>query len=258
MPVYAPDTSGKGLAVKPRGSGLLDDQPMYSTQSPTPQGPAPQAPPQTYPSGYNPTAGGVGTYSNPSEGSTGKYYSPSPSQTANLFETGNTGTSQVGQGTLAPGAYEQQQQSQLEEQMWKERFGMISPYIGTPGGNVQGPHIGGAMTPEEQAARAAAFARAKEQSGGTALSAMKGLQDSMSARGLSGSTGRGLEGGGINDVLSGAAGGVNDFTREQLIQDLNRYSGIADRTYAGDITQRGQDIDARKAIIGLLNSGKLF
>jgi hypothetical protein len=80
----------------------------------------------------------------------------------------------------------------------------------------------------------------------------------MSARGLSGSTGRGLEGGGINDVLSGAAGGVNDFTREQLIQDLNRYSGIADRTYKGDIEQRGQDIDARKAIIGLLNSGKLF
>jgi len=165
------------------------------------------------------------------------------------------GTQTAGQGTLSQSAYEQQQQDQLRamlsQQAFQSRLAMLQPWTGSGGA----PRVSmSGMSPDETAARAAAFARAKEQAGGTALAAMKGLQDSMASRGLMGSTGRGLESGGIADIIGSAAGGVNEFSREQLLQDLNRYADISNTRYQGDITQRGQDLDAQRAILGLMSA----
>lgn len=162
--------------------------------------------------------------------------------------------------TAAQGQAAAAQQEALGQQAFSSQLAALSPYLGT-GGSPQigfggsGSAIGGGMSPQEQAARAAAFARAKEQAGGTARAAMTGLQGAMDNRGLTGSTGSGLESGGMADIMGGAAGAVNDTTREQLISDLNRYSGIADETYQGNITQRGQDLQQRQALLGLIGRG---
>lgn len=103
---------------------------------------------------------------------------------------------------------------------------------------------------DENAARAAAFARAKEQAGQTALASMKSLQNVMAGSGRMGSS---LEASGISDVINGAGGKVDEYTRDQLMTDLNRAADVSDRNYAGGLTQRGQDVAMRQSLLGILN-----
>src|SRR3990167_7770732 len=70
--------------------------------------------------------------------------------------------------------------------------------------------------PDTSAARNAIFARAKDQAGQTARAALTGLQGEMAGRGLLGS---GIEGSEMANIIGQAAGGVNEVTREQAIQD---------------------------------------
>lgn len=106
----------------------------------------------------------------------------------------------------------------------------------------------------EQAARDAAFARAKEQAGSTALSSLTAFKDIMAGSGKMGSS---LEAGGMSDIVGGGANNLNEFTRDQLMLDLNRAADISDQEYQGNITQRGQDITANgqrlASISALLN-----
>lgn len=146
-------------------------------------------------------------------------------------------------------------QEGLGEKAFSSQLAALGPLLGsssTVGTAGSGSSIPGGMSPEETAARAAAFARAKEQSGLTAQGAMKGLEGAMESSGMMGSS---LEAQGQGAVVGSAANGVNDFTREQLISDLNRYSGIADETYQGNITQRGQDLQQKNALLGLIGRG---
>jgi hypothetical protein len=79
---------------------------------------------------------------------------------------------------------------------------------------------------------------------------MRTLQEVAGRRGIRGST---IESGMIGDVVGRGQGQIQDFTREQLIQDLANVQHIADMTYQGDITQRGQDAAARNAMLSILS-----
>ena len=78
---------------------------------------------------------------------------------------------------------------------------------------------------------------------------MRTLEEVAGRRGIRGSS---IESGMIGDIVSGGRGEVNDFTREQLIQDLNNIQHTADVSYSGGIQQRGQDMQARQAMLSIL------
>lgn len=104
---------------------------------------------------------------------------------------------------------------------------------------------------DEKGARDAAFARAKEQAGATALSSLKALQDVMANSGMMGST---LESEGLSSIVGGAKSSVDGFTRDQLELDLNRAADISDRDYQGRLTQRGQDMNLLPSLMGLITA----
>lgn len=122
---------------------------------------------------------------------------------------------------------------------------LLGLWNSTGGGVGAGPQVTrGGVGGNEEAARAAAFARAKDQSGRLATAGLKSVQDNMAARGISGS--------GIQDmkdagVIQGAEAPLQELTRDQLMMDLNRTADISDQTYQGNITQRGQDMAAKQA-----------
>lgn len=138
--------------------------------------------------------------------------------------------------------------AQLQAEAEQRRLG----YIKTLTSN-QSPMVGpqGGPAGDENAARAAAFGRAKEQAGQTALASLKSLQDVMASSGLTGSS---VEAQGIQNVIGGGAGAVNNFTRTQLIQDLNRAAEIADQNQQNAITQRGQNMSQIPSLVSLLSA----
>jgi hypothetical protein len=143
------------------------------------------------------------------------------------------------------------QRAQLAAEAEGRRMGSISSLISTSNGTAA-PHVGGvAPGVDEAQARATAFAHAKEQAGQTAMASVKAIEDAMASSGMTGST---VEAAGKGEAINGARMGVNDFTREQLMQDLARAAAVTDRNYAGDIQQRGQDMSMRQSILGLLNA----
>lgn len=213
----------------------------------------------------NNQAGPIGQYyADPSHGVLGAY-TPNPQLTTNQYQTGAGGGTEVsGKGSISGGAYEGQQQSQLDAQLKQtlmdknaklqadaeaRRLGYLSTITGTQQPNVT---RGGVGPIDEAAARAAAFGRAKEQAGQTALASLKAISDVMASRGLTGSS---VEGNAISDVVGNAAGGVNNFTRDQLMLDLNRAADVADQTYQGNITQRGQNLSMVPSLMGLITAG---
>lgn len=120
----------------------------------------------------------------------------------------------------------------------------------------QQPPVSRANIAGEQAARDAAFARAKEQSGRIAASSLEGLRNSLSRRGISGGGYAQMKGA---EALGPAADQLQDFTREQMIQDLGQARHVADTEYSGQIAQRGQDQGSINALLNIINSrGKLY
>lgn len=178
------------------------------------------------------------------------------------FGMGTGSVTTTGGGQLSNPAYEQQQQTMLEAMLQQQSSAAAQAAAAKKAEALKGliyqfgggsaPTVGfGGMGAQEQAARDAAYARAKEQAGLTAKSAMKSLNDVMAERGLTGSS---VERGNMGSVMSQAAGTVGDYTREQLMQDLNRSADVADLSYTGAVTQRGQDLSSRNYILGLLNA----
>jgi len=174
--------------------------------------------------------------------------------------TGATGF--AGSGQITRPAYEQQQQTTLESQLasknLQERaalndaaFSKRLASLSTSGGTMA-PHVNsGGIAGNEEAARTAAFARAKDIAGKTALSSLTALQNVMNNRGMTGST----EDARLTQAgLLGGQDVINEYTRDQLGMDLNRAADIGDRVYAGNITQRGQDMSAKNSLLALINS----
>ena len=126
--------------------------------------------------------------------------------------------------------------------------------MGGGGGGATPPREAYGMGGQADAARAAAFARAKDQAGNIGRASLTGLQNAMAGRGISGS---GIELGQMGEIVGGAGRELGEVNREQLIQDLAAAQHGADIQYTGGIEQRGQDIQAeaarRQALLGLFN-----
>lgn len=143
------------------------------------------------------------------------------------------------------------------------RLQMFKPYMDqftkfneqTAGGaGTQPATIEEMSSPAEDAARQAAFARAKDQAGMIGRSAMTALNNTMGARGLAGSKFAQNAAGGVVNTGATQLGEVN---REQMIQDLQNARQRASEVYQGNIAQRGQNIQdqasRRAALTGLLS-----
>lgn len=136
--------------------------------------------------------------------------------------------------------------AQLQADAEARRLGYLSTVTGNQ------PTISrGSLAANEEQARAAAFARAKDQAGATALSGLRALEGVMAGRGLKDSS---IEAGAINDIIEGGVGDIGDFTAEQLMMDLNRAAEIADSEFAGQIQQRGQNLSLVPSLMGLITS----
>lgn len=112
------------------------------------------------------------------------------------------------------------------------------------------PRVKGGIDPSEAAAEAAIFARAKDRAGRLARAKANTLSHVMSDRGMLGS---GVEAAGYGSIADDVVGQLGDINREMAIQSLNRRRAVADRDYAGDITQRAQDLSRLQSLLSLLN-----
>lgn len=117
------------------------------------------------------------------------------------------------------------------------------------------PVVQGGINPNEDAARNASFARAKDAAGQNALASLKALEDVMAGRGLRGSS---IEADGTADIIMGGAGQIGEQIRSQMIGDANRAAQVADRDYAGAISQRAQDMQRQQSLLSLIGSGSLY
>lgn len=110
---------------------------------------------------------------------------------------------------------------------------------GTPT-RAQGPPLlpegGGASSLADDSA----FARSKDRIGLTRSAALRALQGSMDARGISGG---GAEAAGVGAVMAGTAGDLGDVSRDMAMESERRAQEVEDRNYEGDFTRRRQDID---------------
>ena len=118
-------------------------------------------------------------------------------------------------------------------------------------GGAGGAGTAGQIGFNEQGARAAAFARAKDTAGQTSRAALDSLRNALST---SGRLGGDFEAQQTAGIIGGAAGELGEFEREQLIQDLGRAGQISDRERAAQLTMRGQDIQRQAALLGLFNA----
>lgn len=165
-----------------------------------------------------------------------------------LSNTGSEG--RPGQVGLTQGAFESQQQIQLQHDLRnKDRqslTALLDKYFGK-GDEAAGARVeyNGPTEDEERAARAAAFGRAKETAALNARASMSALEDMTADRGLMGSSVEAAKGG---QIIGAAQSDVADFTREQLMQDLNRAKEVANMKYQGGITQRGQELGRQQQI----------
>jgi hypothetical protein len=154
-------------------------------------------------------------------------------------------------GSISNDAFEKQQQmqlaAQLQQQAEQRRLGYMSSVRGSS------PEVTrGNLATDEAGARAAAFGRAKDQAAQTASASVQALHDVMAGRGMQNGS---QEQSRLADIFTGAGQGVDEFTREQLIQDLNRAAEISDTNYRGAITQRGQNLAMVPSLMGLITAG---
>jgi len=126
------------------------------------------------------------------------------------------------------------------------------------GGGTGAPTVSrdtGDIATREAAGRNAAFARAKEQSAATAQASLKGLRNNLSSRGITGGGYAQMRGA---EALAPAADRLQDFTREQLIQDVGNLQHTGDLDYQGQVQQRGQTLNNQQSLMGLMKSSRLY
>lgn len=209
------------------------------------------------------------SYASASGGAAGDIYKPTTLQNNPLYNPLQAGVNQAGQDPYA--ALEQSRQllrsggpgseatvgpngevsttikgadpfsSRLAE---LSKYGMFNQTQNPGAGTSEPAHVDGGGGPEgnEAAARGAAFARGKDQAALIAQKGLEGVKNLMASRGVGGST---MEGGGIMDVFTGATNRLGELSRDITMADAARAGQISDRNYAGNITQRGQDVDYR-------------
>jgi len=155
---------------------------------------------------------------------------------------------QIGRGQQEATARQQREQDERRQKFFLEQSRGING--GAPGSGAA-PSTGAApgMQPPVQDARAAAFARAKDQAGKLARASLTSVAENVASRGISGS---GIEALRSANAIGGAEESLQDLNTAQLMSDENRASNIDDRNYAGDLAKRGQDLNARQSYLSLL------
>lgn len=113
------------------------------------------------------------------------------------------------------------------------------------GGNAA--QIAAIQGPNMDAANAAAFAAAKDQTGQEARGALTGLAGAMAGRGISGS---GVEGRGQVGVVNQGQQELGAASRQQAVNQATLAETNALASYQGDVTQRGQNIENMNAQTG--------
>jgi hypothetical protein len=184
-----------------------------------------------------------------------------PTSIQSLVNDGTVQTSGYQQGArsgstnVGAGAYDQQQQTQLEHDLRMQELTskekMFTSLAGQFGGGSTPSRVtrGAVDSGKEEAARNAAFARAKEKAGQTARASMSALDDIVAERGLMGST---MEASEAGRIVGGAGGEINQFLRDQAITESDRASEISDMDFMAEVSQRGQEMQRKQAMLSLL------
>lgn len=152
----------------------------------------------------------------------------------------------------------QQGQQSYERSMREQQRGWQLEDQGTALGLFENT-MGGAGTPARvtgddsawDAMLAAQMGKAKDTAAAAVGAARKGMMDNMARRGISGS---GIEAKQDMGIQLAGAGQIGAAGRENAIQRARRTADVSDRNYAGDITQRGQDITAQGQKLSLMPS----
>ena len=108
-----------------------------------------------------------------------------------------------------------------------------------PSSNTSAANIAPIAAINTDEAQAAAFARAKDQQGLVARSALTGLSGAMAGRGTVGS---GVEGRGQQAIVNAGQQQLGDVIRQQAMTKADLAQQTAEANYSGGITQRGQDL----------------
>ncbi len=104
--------------------------------------------------------------------------------------------------------------------------------------------VGPLAMQDTSAADAANLNRTKDTVGQQSAGALRGLRESLGARGMLGS---GLESRATEQIAEAGLGEQGDVARQQQINNSNRTQHTAEVNYQGALQQRGQDIDAASA-----------
>lgn len=151
------------------------------------------------------------------------------------------------------------QQAQLQAEAEKRRQDWLKGFLGGgpsnnnggggfPGGTASGTEDQ-AISAQEDSARTAAFARAKDQAGLIGRSALSGLQNQMAGRGIGSRSG--IATSQTGQVINQGATQLGDVNREQAINTAANARQRASEKLAASTTRRGQDISL---INGLVNA----
>lgn len=111
-------------------------------------------------------------------------------------------------------------------------------------------HVGGGDA-DWEATLAAQMGRATDSALQAGESAQRGIREEMAQRGL---TGSGLEADELAQAKLASAGQIGESGRQIATQRANRAASVADRNYSGNITQRGQDLQAAQSRWSLIPS----
>jgi len=114
--------------------------------------------------------------------------------------------------------------------------------------------VGGLQLPDMHAASDAAFATAKDRSGKIARSSIDSIRGELGATGMLGS---GAEAQEVGDVINNAAGIEGQAARDISMKEADLGADFAKTRYSGDITQRGQDVQAQEAAANLAQQKEL-
>lgn len=154
--------------------------------------------------------------------------------------SGLTGTPAASAATAAPGAAVGAADTGLPPHVGSSAGGTSSG--SASGGSSSGsPTVPQIQAPDTTAANAAIFAKAKDQVGLQARSALQGLEGEMAGRGTVGS---GVEGRGMTSLIASGQGQLGDVTRQNAVTDAGNAEANATTGFNGAVTQRGQDLSS--------------
>lgn len=126
-------------------------------------------------------------------------------------------------------------------------FGMPASVNAIAGGGQQvggGGFVPDIAMPNSDAAASASFATAKDKAGKIARSSIDALAGELGAQNMLGS---GAQVQGMRDIVSDAAGTIGQASRDTEMKRADLAADFAKTGYAGNITQRGQNINSQEA-----------